>query len=239
MGDHDPVSDLQDGSKYARISAALRVQVEELTPGQALPSERELAQEWGVARMTIRRALSELVNAGLVRTVHGSGSVRAPEPVSLRIQLGSFAAALRAHHLDPQTTILQVSAEVEPPPAVRDFLGSEHGVICVRRLRHANGTPLALECTWLRADLLTIDEARQLTGSLYDHLAREGRQPDAGEESVRADLPDADEAQALQVPPSRPVFRLTRRARLAAQPVEYAEAVLPADRCELWFPLTP
>ncbi|MFC6707990.1 GntR family transcriptional regulator [Flexivirga alba] len=233
------MSEQPDGSKYARISAALRVQVEQLEPGAALPSERELAQQWAVARMTIRRALAELVNAGLVRTVHGSGSVRAPQPVSLRVQLGSFAAALRAHHLHPETEILDAGTDPEPPTAVRDFLGPGNGAICVRRLRRGDGVPLALERTWLRADLLTLEEARHLTGSLYDHLARDGRQPDGGEESVRADLPDAEEARALQLPATRPVFRLTRRARLAAQPVEYAEAVLPADRCELWFPLAP
>lgn len=233
------MSDHQDGSKYAGISAALRVEVERLTPGQALPSERELAQEWGVARMTIRRALAELVNAGLVRTVHGSGSVRAPHPVSLRVQLGSFAAALRAHQLHPETEILHAGTDPEPSPAARDFLGTDVDVICVRRLRRGDGLPLALERTWLRADLLTLQEAMQLTGSLYDHLARDGRQPDTGEESVRADLPNADEAHTLQLPATRPVFRLTRRARLASEPVEYGEAVLPADRCELWFPLSP
>ena len=233
------MSEQPDGSKYARISAALRVRVELLEPGAALPSERELAREWGVARMTIRRALTELVSAGLIRTTHGSGSVRAPHPVPLRVQLGSFAAALRAHDLDPETEILHAAADSAPPESVRDFLGTDHATICVRRLRCGDGVPLALERTWLRADLLTIDEARQLTGSLYERLARTGRQPDAGDESVRADLPDAEEARILQLPATRPVFRLTRRARLSARPVEYAEAVLPADRCELWFPLAP
>lgn len=233
------MSEQPDGSKYARISAALRVRIEQLEPGAALPSERELAQEWQVARMTIRRALAELVNAGLVRTVHGSGSVRAPKPVPLRVQLGSFAAALRTHHLHPEAEILDVAVDSEPPVAVRDFLGPDQGALCVRRLRRGDGVPLALERTWLRADLLTLEEARQLTGSLYERLDRGGRQPDAGEETVRADLPDPEESRVLQVPVTRPVFRLIRRAHLAGQPVEYAEAVLPADRCELWFPLAP
>lgn len=233
------MSEKRDGSKYARISAALRVRAEQLAPGETLPSERELAHEWGVARMTIRRALAELVNAGVVRTVHGSGTVRAAQLMPLRVQLGSFAAALRTYQLHPETRLLDAAPDPEPPSLVRDFLGAGVGVTRVRRLRLGDGTPLALERTWLSADLLSVEEARRLTGSLYDHLAAGNHRPDAGEESVRADLPDGDEAGLLQLPSTRPVLRLTRRATLRAQPVEYAEAVIPADRCELWFPLTP
>lgn len=232
------MTEKRDGSKYGRISASLRLQVEQLTPGEALPSERELAQEWGVARMTIRRALAELVNAGLARTVHGSGTVRAAQPMPLRVQLGSFAAALRAHDLDPRTQLLDAAADVEPPQLVRAFLGDGVPTTRVRRIRLGGGTPLALEQTWLRADLLGAQEARQHVDSLYDHLAAAGQRPDGGEESVRADLPDGEEVRLLQLPSTRPVLRLTRRATLNAQPVEYAEAVIPADRCELWFPLS-
>lgn len=228
-----------DGSKYARISAALRVEVEQLRPGESLPSERELARQWGVARMTVRRALAELASAGVVRTVHGAGTVRTPQPVPVRVQLGSFAATLRAQDLHPDTRLLDVLRDAEPPALVRDFLGAGADAILVRRLRLGDGIPLALERTWWCGELLGEQEARDFSGSLYDHLAERGRRPDAGEESVRADLPALDEARLLQAPSTRPVLRLTRRATLAGRPVEYAEAVIPADRCELWFPLTP
>jgi GntR family transcriptional regulator len=150
--------------------------------------------------------------------------------------LGSFAQAVREHHAEVSTEVLEWSDRSIPPERVRQFLGDGERVL-VRRLRLGDGVPLALESAWLLRGLIPEPTAELLSGSLYDLLDTEGSLPDAGEEAVRADLPTADEARALKVSRSRPVFRLSRRAFRGGRPVEYAEAVLPADRYELWFPL--
>lgn len=73
--------------------------------------------------------------------------------------------------------------------------------------------------------------------SLYTWLSERGHVPDSGEETVVVGFPTASEQQHLAISPGTPIVRLTRRAFAAGVPVEYAEAVLPADRYELWFPL--
>jgi GntR family transcriptional regulator len=107
----------------------------------------------------------------------------------------------------------------------------------IERLRLGDGEPLALECAWFPARLAESLLKGEPPISLYSWLESMGCLPDAGEESVAAGLPRPDEARKLRIDESMPVIRLTRRSYASARPVEYATAVLPAKRYELWFPL--
>lgn len=228
-------------AKHVKIRDQLRDLVLDLAPGQRLPAERQLAEQWGVARMTVRQAIAALVREGLVRNVHGKGNLRSPEPLELRVRLGSFADAIREHDLVPSTRLLECGIDEKPPRRVASFLGLDnHGLaLRFRRVRFGNGTPLALERTWLLAAAVPDLSEQQLTGSLYHYLEPRGLLPDSGEESVVAVLPTDEEAALLDIAPSRPALRLIRRALVRGKPLEYAEALFPADRCELWFPLNP
>ena len=226
------------GSKHAAIRDELRTIVLGLDVGDPLPAERALAERWGVARMTVRQAIAALSREGLVRSVHGRGNLRAPEPLQLRIRLGSFADAIREHDLEPSTVPIECVQDRRPPAPVLAFLGlGRRPAVRIRRLRLGDGVPLALERAWFPADAVPELTAADLTGSLYHYLDERGLLPDTGEESVIAGLPEPDEVARLDLPASRPVLRLTRRAFTAGRPIEYAEAVFPADRYELWFPL--
>src|SRR5262245_2738976 len=227
-----------ESSKHAAIRDELRTMVLGLAPGDPLPAERVLAERWGVARMTVRQAIAALSREGLVRSVHGRGNLRAPEPLQLRIRLGSFADAIREHDLEPSTVPIECVRDDKPPAPVATFLDlAGQAAVRIRRLRLGDGVPLALERAWFPADLVPDLTAEHLALSLYHYLDERGLLPDSGEESVIAGLPDAEEVHRLDIPSSRPVLRLTRRALTAGRPVEYAEAVFPADRYELWFPL--
>ena len=217
---------------------ALRDQVLALPEGARLPAERALAEQFGVARMTVRTAIAALAREGLVRTVHGSGSTRVARPVSLRVRLGSFAEAVEAQGLRPSTRLLALGEDDTPPAGAVEHLGPGGlPALCIRRLRLGDDLPLAIEEAWLPCALVPdLDEA-SAAGSLYAHLAAHGLLPDAGEETVRADLPDDEEVRLLGISGSRPVLRLTRRSTVDGRAVEYARAVFPADRHELWFSL--
>lgn len=214
----------------------LRSRALALPDGERLPSERSLAEEWGVARMTVRSAIAGLAREGLLRTVPGSGTVRVPQPISLRVRLGSFAAAVESQGMEPSTRLLDLRREARPPHEVVEHLGSG-AVFVVRRLRLGDGVPLALEEAWLPCSLVGGLDDAVATGSLYAHLASLGLLPDHAEETVRADLGDAEEVRLLRMSASRPVLRLTRRSLHGKVPVEYARAVFPADRHELNFSL--
>lgn len=225
-------------SKHAAIRDELRTMVQALDPGDPLPAERVLAERWGVARMTVRQAIAALSREGLVRSVHGRGNLRAPEPLQLRVRLGSFADAMREHHLEPTTVPIECVRDTDPPVPVADFLElKRRPAVRIRRLRLGDGVPLALERAWFPAELVPDLTEEDLVSSLYHYLDEHGLLPDSGEESVVAGLPEAEEVRRLDMPSSRPVLRLVRKAFTGDRPIEYAEAVFPADRYELWFPL--
>jgi GntR family transcriptional regulator len=226
-------------AKYAQIREELRAIVVALPVGAPLPAERALAETWGVARMTVRQAIAALAREGLVRSVRRSGNVRAHKPMALRVRLGSFADAVREHDMVPTTRLIELVKDPDPPAEVTAFLGTTEAdpAMRIRRLRLGDDVPLAVERTWLPAALvpdLTDDLAAD---SLYHYLEDRGLLPTAGEESVVASLPDDEEARLLALAPSRPVLRLVRLALANGRPTEYAEAVFPGDRYQLWFPL--
>ena len=226
-------------AKHVAIREHLRDLVLTLTPGQSLPAERQLAEQWGVARMTVRQAIAALAREGLIRSVHGKGNLRSPEPLQLRVRLGSFADAIRSYGMVPTTQLLECGVDKTPPTRVAQFLHLDdaHPALRIRRLRLGDGIPLALERTWLPAALVPDLTEQELSGSLYHYLRRRGLLPDSGEESVTGTFPTDPQAAHLDIAPSRPVLLLTRKAVVGTCPVEYAEALLPADRCEVWFPL--
>lgn len=219
----------------------VRAMALDLSEGQRLPPERVLSEELGVARMTVRRAIATLVREGLVRSVQGSGNVRVHDAFPLRVTLGSFATEVEAQGMVPSTRLLERVADADPPAAVSGYLRLRRGArtMRIRRLRLGDGIPLALEQTWFSWSRVADLDDELATGSLYEYLRSRALLPDTGEESVRADLPTEHEIRLLAVPSSRPVLRLVRRAALGDLPIEYAEAVLPADWYELTFPLAP
>jgi GntR family transcriptional regulator len=226
-------------AKRLLVAQRLRELVADMDAGERLPPERELAEQWSVSRVTVRYAISSLVRQGRLRAEQGRGTFVQPEPIALRVKLGSFAAEMSRAHLLPTTVTLDRGRDLDPPDEVRRHLRLAKGRAAVRieRLRLGDGEPLALECAWLPARV----GGGLLKGagpvSLYAWLESMGSLPDAGEESVAAGLPRPDEARKLRIDESMPVIRLTRCSYAAGRPVEYATAVLPANRYELWFPL--
>lgn len=219
----------------------LRELVDAVDVGDRLPGERELAERLGVARMTVRSALQHLATEGVVRTVHGRGTVRLPPPMTVRVRLGSFAEAVRAQGLVPSTRVLELVRDPDPPEEVRRFLRLSPGRAAtrLRRLRCGDDLPLALERSWLLPSLTRGLSEDLAATSLYDFLASRDLRPDSGEERVTAGLPTEEECRLLELSATRPVLRLTRLASRQGRPVEFSEATFPADRHELTFPLDP
>ncbi len=226
-------------TKQSQVISRLRALADTLGPGAMLPTERSLADEWAVARMTVRGAIAVLTREGRLRAEQGRGTFVQPPTIALRVRLGSFADEVKRAQLNPTTRTLQRELDDSPPDAVRSHLRLRAGASAVRldRLRLGDGKPLALERVWLPARIARALLKGEPPASLYAWLGERGRLPDAGEESVVVAFPTALEQHHLAMSAAAPIVRLTRRATAGGIPVEYAEAVLPADRYELWFPL--
>ncbi|PRY00950.1 GntR family transcriptional regulator [Allonocardiopsis opalescens] len=145
-----------------------------LQPADVLPAERNLAERFGVSRMTIRGALKLLEDDGLVRTVPGVGTFVAAPHLSKAPILSSFSQDVRARGYLPGTRLIDTTAR----PADTDLaleLAIEPGdeVYQLSRVRLADGVPICVERVRLPASVCAGLLDHDLEGSLYGLLARE------------------------------------------------------------------
>jgi GntR family transcriptional regulator len=219
--------------RYIAIAGLVRdrIATDQLGPHTLLPSERELAEQHNVSRMTARQALSLLENEGVVYRRPPRGTFVA-EP-RVRFHIGSFSEEAARLGLRPAALLLWAEQQ-SPPPSVRSALGlaDDATVNVFHRLRTVDDVPIALETTFLPADLTQgiLDDADD--GSLWNALRNrygiELTRTTAVIESIVLD--DASSTQ-LGVRSGSGGTLLTRRTwNAAGRCVEYARDVYRADR---------
>ncbi len=162
--------------KYLRIHADLheRITSGRWPAGSSLPSQRELADEFGVSIMTLRQALQLLADDGLIDTRHGSGTYVAARYAYDLGHLRSFADDLAAQGAQITTRLLAADT-VTPPEQVGARLGGPGEVLRLRRLRLVGGRPLIVQTSYLPVTLIRGLEPGDLGHrGLYTILAEHG-----------------------------------------------------------------
>lgn len=214
---------------HAQISAG------DMRPGDRVPSERELAERFGMSRMTARQALLELVREGLLYREQGKGTFVAHRKVEQGL-LGvtSFTEDMLGRGLIPASRGLYQALE-NPTPDVRERLGLDLGepVIRLRRLRLGDGRPMALEEAVLPARLVAGLESEPVDGpfSLYAYLRARGIVIRRARQWLEAVLANEDQADLLGILPGAPLLQLERLSFADQdQPVELVRALYRADR---------
>jgi GntR family transcriptional regulator len=209
--------------KHAQLREILRRLAEqELPPGSPIPSERDLAQRYGVSRITVRAAVGQLVAEGLLTRAQGRGTFTASRRMDVQLYLESFTDDMRRRGLSPTTEVV-TGVEQVPPAAAASALALAPGETAYRlvRLRRADGTPLAVERGWYQPRALPGLLDHDLSGSLYTLVAREyGVQLDHGRQTVWAEAADPDTAKLLGVRAGSPLLVFRRIASAAGRPVE-------------------
>jgi GntR family transcriptional regulator len=136
---------------YQQLQRALRDAIEsgKLSPDDALPSERQLAAELGISRITVRKAIDGLADEGLLVRRQGSGNFVGARIEKNFAKLTSFSEDMRARGRVPTSQWLKKSdGQVTPEEAMRLALSPGAKVYRLHRLRFADDEPMALEyCT--------------------------------------------------------------------------------------------
>ena len=200
---------------YARLRRAIQLAIQsgELTPGHALPSERELCRQLALSRVTVRKAIAGLVEDGVLVQRHGAGTFVAERIVKSFSRLTGFTEDLRARGLKPRVEFLERGlGEVTPEEAMALNLSPGARVIRLRRLRFAADKPLALEQTVVPHAVLSNPRAIKL--SLYETLDAIGCRPRRALQRLRAVALDGDQARLLDLPAGSPALSIERRAFL-------------------------
>lgn len=224
--------------KHVQVREYVRSLVAGADPGTPAPSERELVQQFGVARMTVRQALDALVGEGLLERIPGRGTFVANNRVDHVPRLTGFAEEMTRRGMTPSSRTLVARIESAGPGVARALeIGVGDGVVHWQRLRMADGSPMCVEDAYLSAELVP-GLLERLPDSLYADLERRNLAPTWGEDSVDAGLVQQPEAQLLGLPVGHPVLRVARRAFCGKLPVEVSRSTYRADRFTMWVPLT-
>lgn len=183
-----------------------------LEPGTYLPPENHLAEAWRVARGTVRRAINQLAEEGVLERRPGRGTWVA----SFKIQqflgrLTSFTEDMRSRGLMPTSELLAVDSVI-PNLSIRQFFGTDTQLVwkLVRR-RFANELPVAIETCFIRS---AVAERAQLesngTRSLYEFYCLAGVKPHRAVQLVEATNLNPELADLLQVPSGTAAFKQER-----------------------------
>lgn len=196
-----------DGTpKYVAISRAISSAIteRELSSGELLPSQKELADSFGVTVMTVRQAIQQLTEQGILTTEQGKGTYVARQPYRLPLgPLSSFAAQIEASGRTLRTEVLGYAAiEVSPIEQRRMRLATPDAFELVR-VRYVDGIPLVIQTSLLPVEIAQrIDVADLETRSLYELLHADlGIRIDRATETVQATNLDAETAALLQRTP--------------------------------------
>lgn len=211
-----------------------------LQPGDPLPGEHRLCEQYGVSRTVVRQALAQLEHEGLVERVKGKGTfVSRPRTsetlahtlVGLFEDVGSRGGQVRSDVLRHE----RAEADTEIAQALELPLGAP--VVVLQRLRYVDGEPWSLSTTWMPegvgSSTLGVDFSER---SLYQFLARNGIASSRGVRSAEATVATHEQAQYLGVSAGSALLRLRSVSRDEADhPIEYFVAYHRGDRSRFEF----
>lgn len=203
-----------------------------IKPGDALPSERDLALKVAVSRVTVRKAVQHLVREGVLVQRHGSGTFVAPHAHRVEqslSQLTSFAEDMARRGMAVRSVWLDRGI-YDPSPEETVILGLSSGerVARVARLRISSDTPLAIERAALSATILP--DPLEIGTSLYAYLDKSGNRPVRAIQRIRAaNLSEAD-ARLLDVPVGAAGLNIERISYLSSgKVIEFTRSIYRGD----------
>ncbi len=233
-----PARIIEDGPipKHAQLRDILaRKCKEELKPGDLLPGERALEEQYGVSRITVRRAIGDLVASGQLRRVRGKGTFVAPNPLVSRLHLASFSDEMGAQDVTATSKIL-LGGRANAPEEVGKFFGTSPEVTHthLRRLRLGDGEPYSIDDGWYNSQYVPNLLENDIYKSVYHILDTDFNVPitDA-DQTVTAIAATEEIGELLDVSPGTPLLHIIRRSRSQDRPVEWCSSVYRTDRYHL------
>src|ERR1039458_1295608 len=218
---------------YHQLQNVLKAEIESgrWGPDERLPSEQEIAERFGVSKITVRQGLQELAQLGYIRREQGRGTFVARRKFDEGArELTSFTEEMRRHNLKATSRVL-AQFEAEPPVAGALRLPDKSPVLILKRLRLAGAEPLGVQIAHIPAalvpglqlsDRMSLYEVLQTHYHLYPARARE---------TYVAALADASTAQLLEIPVGSPVFGVERVTLMPNErPFEFVRSTVRGDR---------
>lgn len=229
--------DLPTLALYAQVMDHISRKIQDGTwpPGHRLPSEHELVAQFGMARMTVNRALRELVEQGRIVRVAGVGSfVAENKPQSTLLQIANIASEIRQRGHDYRCEMIAVE-RLAASPDVAAWLDKRPGdsvfhSVC---LHLENGTPVQLEERFVNPQVVPDYLEQDFSATPPSEYLVRNVPFDQIEHVVDAVLPNAEQAERLAMTLTDPCLLLTRRTWSRNVPVTWVRCLHPGSRYSL------
>jgi GntR family transcriptional regulator len=231
------------GTKHELVRDRILELLDSMKVNEAIPPERRLSMKLGVARMTVRRAVEDLVREGYLVRRQGSGTFVAEPKIAQQLTVTSFTEDMQSRGFIPSSKTLSMSVipagarigrRLELPPA--------EPVLRIVRLRFADDETMAIETLNVPKDLtpgLTPEDLED--GSFYELLEnRYGIVMATGTQTIEPTVTSEEESEILQIPLGSPAFLFERTTRsLDGVVVEFVRSVYRGDRYRITAELRP
>ena len=201
---------------YCQLKSILLQELEEglYPPGEVLPPEMSLVNQYGLSRATVRQAIKELEHEGLISRIQGKGTIVIREKSSLNrglSQLTSFTEDMKAQGFETTTKILDFE-EIIPPHKIADSLKipEDKPVIHINRLRIVNKTPVAINESYVNLPpevFLTRDDLSR-TVSLYTFFEMKRIPLVESDKTIEAVSANEEQAKLLGIPLGNPLLKV-------------------------------
>lgn len=210
-----------------------------IAPGDPLPTEQTLCDQFGVSRITVRRALADLAEQGYIERRQGVGSfVREhgpaePTDVSDVLRAGrSYMDGLRQSQFETEVEVVELGAR-RPPRSIGEALGTSGELLHIVRVRRQRrtGEPLIVSDAWLPNELAdTLTESALLRSPLYELLSDAGVVMDRVQHEITAEIAGPRNAHLLDTAIGAALLRLNRLVSVAGAPHHQLSVLLSPSR---------
>jgi GntR family transcriptional regulator len=211
--------------------------IDQLTVGDAIPSERQLSTDLGVSRLTVRAALDELVREGYLVRRQGAGTFVSEPKIAQELTMTSFTEDMRRRGLSPASRTLELKTVPAGARLGRMLhVSPSEPIVVATRLRLADRETMAIETLHVRQALVPGLSAKELEeGSFYELLERRyGIEIVGGMQTMEPTVTNEEESAALGVPLHSPAFLFERVTRSrAGDIVEFVRSTYRGDRYRL------
>jgi GntR family transcriptional regulator len=203
-----------------------------LRPGDPFENELAMSGRLSLSRPTVRRAISELVNKGLLVRRRGIGTTVANQMVHRRAELTSLYDDLVREGRTPRTEVLSLVCAAQDDRAAEALsLPSGTPLVSIVRLRYAGDQPLAILRNWLPPAMDDLTTELLETDGLYAVLRARGIRPTVARQRIGARNATAEERRTLHMSKAEPLVTMTRSAYDAdGSPVEFGDHCYRADQ---------
>lgn len=225
---------------YVKIHDAIRKEIEEgiWKIGQRLPSERDLADVYEVSRMTLRQAITLLVDEGILERRVGSGTYVSGRRVQEKMRgTTSFTEIVRAQGKTPSSQLISYQKKLAIEDEIKRLeLRPTDFVVRMERVRFADKIPLVFEVASIPEKLIRQFKREEITEHFFQTLTDNGFEIGKSQQTIYAKNASERVANFLTIPKGQAVLALTQVSYFTnGQPFEYVHSQYVGDRFEFYL----